>query len=186
MTDSDTPSGSPGRGRNERVETLRAEVHDVAVPERLAAGEAKLRTAGLVLPPIGLILIVLAWYQASGTAFVAEQIPYLISGGLAGLGILTIGVGLYVRFSLAALLRFWLARLVAEHQVQTDRVSRPSDASRRGWRHSPTGATRRRCRPGRSARRRRRRPSRWWAASASTTRGAPRRAAGRCRFPWPR
>ena len=33
-----------------------------------------------------------------------------------------IGVGLFIRFSLARLLRFWLARMVVEQQAQTDRV----------------------------------------------------------------
>jgi hypothetical protein len=117
----DGQSGN-GLGTNERAAELRQRIADVPVPERLAAGEARLRTAGLLLPLIGLALIGVAWFQASGTSYVAEQIPYLISGALAGLGVLVIGVGLYVRFSLASLLRFWLARLNAEHQFQTDRV----------------------------------------------------------------
>jgi hypothetical protein len=33
-----------------------------------------------------------------------------------------VGLGLFVRFSLARLLRFWMARLVVEQQAQTDRM----------------------------------------------------------------
>ena len=33
-----------------------------------------------------------------------------------------IGLGLFLRFSLTKLFRFWLARLVYEHQTQTDRM----------------------------------------------------------------
>jgi hypothetical protein len=119
----DMPDRVGGQAGSEaRAADLRTRIADVPVPERLVASEARLRTAGLVLPLVGLALIGVAWFQASGTAFVSEQIPYLISGALTGLGVVVIGVGLYVRFSLASLLRFWLARLNAEHQAQTDRV----------------------------------------------------------------
>jgi hypothetical protein len=77
---------------------------------------------GLALPVIGLILIGVAWYAASGTAFVNEQVPYLISGGLIGLALVLIGIGLFVRYSLTRLFRFWLARMLIEHQTQTDRL----------------------------------------------------------------
>ena len=119
----ETPDRSDGQvGADARAADLRNRIADVPVPERLVASEARLRTAGLILPLVGLALVGVGWFQASGTAFVSEQIPYLISGALFGLGVVVIGVGLYVRFSLAALLRFWLARLNAEHQAQTDRV----------------------------------------------------------------
>jgi hypothetical protein len=53
---------------------------------------------------------------------VAEQVPYAISGGAGGLGLIVVGAALITRFSLARLFRFWLARVVYEHQVQTDRT----------------------------------------------------------------
>jgi len=72
--------------------------------------------------------------QAAGTKYVADQMPMLISGGLFGLALIMVGVGLFIRFSLARLLRFWLARLVVEQQAQTDRLvdslSRIEDAVR--------------------------------------------------------
>jgi hypothetical protein len=44
------------------------------------------------LAAIGFLLIVLAWNGAASLDFVQGQIPFLISGGLAGIGL--IGVGL--------------------------------------------------------------------------------------------
>ena len=41
---------------------------------------------------------------------------------LVGLALAMLGMGLYLRFSLARLLRFWMARTVLEQQAQTDRV----------------------------------------------------------------
>ncbi|MDX1659623.1 MAG: hypothetical protein R3343_12445 [Nitriliruptorales bacterium] len=42
----------------------------------------------------GFVLIVLAWNGAAGVDFVQGQIPYLISGGLAGLSLVIGGVGM--------------------------------------------------------------------------------------------
>jgi hypothetical protein len=56
-----------------------------------------------VMLPGGLIAIGLGWYGAAHTPFVFEQMPYLISGGLLGVGLLVAGGLLYVGS--------WLARL---------------------------------------------------------------------------
>ena len=110
-------------------------VDELHVPEPMADAESVLMKLGVVLPLIGLGLIVFAYWNASGSAYVADQIPMLISGGILGLGLAIIGLGLFVRFSLARLLRFWLARMVVEQQAQTDRVvealARVEDALRK-------------------------------------------------------
>lgn len=51
--------------------------------------------AALALPA-GIITILLGWNGAARTPFVFEQIPYLISGGLLGVGLLTAGGALYL------------------------------------------------------------------------------------------
>lgn len=40
---------------------------------------------------LGFIIMALGWYGASHTAREIEQIPYLISGGLVGLGLVVVG-----------------------------------------------------------------------------------------------
>jgi len=55
--------------------------------------EGLLGAAAAVLLPLGLGVIVLGWYGASHSPFLFEQVPYLISGGLLGLGLVT-GAGL--------------------------------------------------------------------------------------------
>ncbi|QXC62927.1 hypothetical protein KSP35_09155 [Aquihabitans sp. G128] len=114
MTDS--PSTATAADR------LEAGVADVHVPEPSADSEALLLKLGLVLPVIGVVLILIAWWQAAGSKYVADQMPMLISGGIFGLALIIVGLGLFIRFSLARLLRFWLARLVVEQQAQTDRM----------------------------------------------------------------
>jgi hypothetical protein len=104
------------------VERLEAGVQALHVPEPRSDREALFLKAGFALIVIGGICIGLGWWGASGTANLAEQIPYLISGGLFGIALVVTGTGLVMRFSLARLFRFWLARLVAEHSQQTDRT----------------------------------------------------------------
>src|SRR4051812_35721800 len=50
---------------------------------------------GGTLMPLGALLIVLGWLGASRTPFVFEQTPYLISGGLLGLGLVIAGGFVY-------------------------------------------------------------------------------------------
>ena len=112
MTD---PSTDAADGFSARV----AELH---VPEPKADREALLLRVGWALIGVGIVLVVSGYWGASGTSVISEQIPYAISGGVGGLACVVVGTSLVVRFSLARLFRFWLARLVYEHQVQTDRT----------------------------------------------------------------
>lgn len=81
-----------------------------------------------------------AYIGASGTAVVAEQIPFALSGGVIGLALIIIGSALVIRFSLARLFRIWLARITYEHQVP-DRSHRRGPGPDRGgpgrWRGAP-------------------------------------------------
>ncbi|MBK6855356.1 MAG: hypothetical protein IPG97_02005 [Microthrixaceae bacterium] len=101
---------------------LEAGVQALTVPEPLAEAETLLLKSGAVLPVIGLVLMIAAWWSASDTPYVADQIPMLISGGLVGLGLLLVGLGLFLRYSLTRLFRFWLARVIVEQQTQNERV----------------------------------------------------------------
>ncbi|MGH2686526.1 MAG: hypothetical protein ACRDJP_13765, partial [Actinomycetota bacterium] len=66
--------------------------------------------AGAILIPLGLGLIGVAWYGAAHTPFLFEQIPYMISGGLLGLGLAFVGGFLYFAF--------WLTRLLQDTRAQ--------------------------------------------------------------------
>ena len=68
-----------------------------ALRTRATAGEAErwFKLAGPVFIPLGALVIVLGWYGASQTTRVFLQIPYLISGGLLGLGLMFVGGFVY-------------------------------------------------------------------------------------------
>jgi hypothetical protein len=52
------------------------------------------RALALVLCAAGFLAILLGWNGAARRAFVDQQFPYLISGGILGLGLLLLGIGL--------------------------------------------------------------------------------------------
>lgn len=47
---------------------------------------------GIAVAAVGFVLILVAWGQVAGEVNVALQMPYLISGGLTGLGLVMVGV----------------------------------------------------------------------------------------------
>ena len=79
------------------VRSLRTRAADADLPRILLI-------AGGILLPLGFVFIVLGWQGASHTPYAAEQMPYLISGGLLGLGLVFAGGFLYFAY--------WLTQLV--------------------------------------------------------------------------
>ncbi|HAM00676.1 MAG TPA: hypothetical protein DCQ30_00375 [Acidimicrobiaceae bacterium] len=51
--------------------------------------------AGSILIPLGVVFILMAWYGSAHTAYVQQQIPYLVSGSFAGVASIVLGGLLY-------------------------------------------------------------------------------------------
>jgi hypothetical protein len=64
--------------------------------------------AGAVMLPAGLIVIGLGWYGVAHTPYAYDQMSYLVSGGVLGLGITFVGGFLYFGS--------WLARIAADQK----------------------------------------------------------------------
>jgi len=71
----------------------------------IAPTEKWLAVAGGVLMPLGVLLVIAGWFGAAHTTRLFEEIPYLISGGMLGIVLTTVGAALYFGY--------WLTRLVA-------------------------------------------------------------------------
>src|SRR5205085_10103088 len=69
------------------------------------SGEQWLFVAGGALVLAGIVLVVIGWVGTSRTVLVAGQIPYVVSGGLLGLGLIFLGGFLYFGYWLALLFR---------------------------------------------------------------------------------
>jgi hypothetical protein len=117
------PSDSDGEpSASDRVEQFLAGVYALQIPSQTERREHRLYGAGIVIACAGFAVIGLGWWGASGTKYIYQEIPYVISGGIFGAALVLVGALLFARYSAARLLRFWLARLVADQQIQTDRV----------------------------------------------------------------
>jgi len=78
--------------------------------------ERWLAIAGGVLMPLGVVLVIIGWYGAAHTSRLFEEVPYLISGGLLGIVLSTIGAALYFGY--------WLTRIVAGERQIVDVLAR--------------------------------------------------------------
>jgi hypothetical protein len=68
------------------------------------------RTAALTLIALGALALVLGWVGVSGEAFPAKQLPYVVSGGIAGVFILGLGA------------LFWLSGDLRDEWTKLDRI----------------------------------------------------------------
>ncbi len=62
-------------------------------------------TAGSALAVLGVVLVIIGWVGTSRTVLVAGQIPYVVSGGLLGLGLIFLGGFLYFAYWQALMVR---------------------------------------------------------------------------------
>lgn len=105
----------------DRLDEFQAELARLRSRGSTTSAEQRLLLAGAVLMPVGLVLILMGYLGASGTTELSSQVPYLISGGVLGLGCTIVGAALFLRYSLARYLRFWLLRLIYEQHTTANR-----------------------------------------------------------------
>jgi hypothetical protein len=104
MTAVTEPFGAEG-GTARREERLLRLLERASASSRFNLGERWLFVAGGALVVLGFVAVVIGWVGASHTVLVAGQIPYLLSGGLVGLGLVFVGAFLYFGHWLAVLVR---------------------------------------------------------------------------------
>jgi hypothetical protein len=78
-----------------------------------------LLVAGASAMGLGLVAIILGWYGAAHSAYLFQEIPYLISGGLLGVALVAGGGFLFF----AA----WLVRMIEENRKYAARVEQTLD-----------------------------------------------------------
>lgn len=114
MSDVTIDAPGPAPGSRDRLGDLRDSVRRLRIGAARGDHEHTLMLLGGVLAPLGLIAVLLGWFGASHTPNSFEQIPYLISGGLLGLGFVFLGGFLYFTH--------WVTVLVRESRAQSDRA----------------------------------------------------------------
>jgi hypothetical protein len=87
---------------------------------------------GAVLMPLGLVIILIAWYGAAHASHVQQQIPYLVSGAFIGLGFMIVGGLLYWAH--------WLYRVYDQADLHHQDLLRQQDEHMRLLIEAVTGA----------------------------------------------
>jgi len=105
-----------------RIQTFTEEIGELKLRGARADRERWLLAIGTVALVAGVALAVIGGFQASGTTEVGDQLAFLATGTLIGLALVIAGAALFVRYSIARFMRFWLVRLVHEHRSETDRM----------------------------------------------------------------
>ena len=119
-----------GSGEMQRLEEFKAEIAEMRLRDPATARDRQLLRLGVVLLAVGVVLTVVAYFMSHGTTNPLSQRDAIILA-LAGVAVSIVGGVLFLRYSLATFLRFWLARLIDEQQAQTDRIVGQTDAAPR-------------------------------------------------------
>ncbi len=107
----------------DRVTEFKAEVADMHLADPAASRDRLFLRGAVALLVVGPLLGVLGYVLSHGTTNPLQQRDAIVVA-LIGVSLSVVGGALYLRFALAAFLRFWLARLTYEQKAQTDRVVR--------------------------------------------------------------
>jgi len=122
----ESAQSTPATGED-RVARFRADVADMRLRDPKAGRERLLMFSGGILMAVGVALALIAYFQShsSDAAYNSEgpaQQRDMIMVALTGVSITIVGAAIFLRYSLAQFLRFWLARLIYEQQAATDRI----------------------------------------------------------------
>jgi hypothetical protein len=107
--------------QSQRVEAFKQEIADMRLRDPATARERMFLRGGVLLMLVGIGFSVAGYFGSHNTKNALEQRDF-ITVALIGVSISVVGAAVFLRYSIAQFLRFWLARLSYEHQHQTDRL----------------------------------------------------------------
>lgn len=103
----------------DRTSEFEQRIQEVRLRGSTVARERTLARLGVALLVVAVLVGVYAYTLSHGTNDALQQRDAIVVA-LVGVSLSVAGLALFLRYSLGALLRLWLARLVAE-QERTDR-----------------------------------------------------------------
>ena len=108
-------------GQQDRVEQFKSEISQMGVADPATGRDRMLLILGAVLLIAGPVVCVAGYLSSHSTTSALAQNDATVTA-IIGLSLTIAGGALFVRYSVAQFLRFWLARLSYEQQAQTDRL----------------------------------------------------------------
>ena len=104
-----------------RVDRFTEEIADMKLPDTASSRDRTLLRVGAALMVVGVGIGIVAYVIGHGTTNPLQQRDAIVIA-ILGLTVAVVGGAVFLRYSMAQFLRFWLARLSWEQQAQTDRV----------------------------------------------------------------
>ena len=106
----------------DRVAEFTAEIESMKLKAGGAESEKRLLALGIVAVVVGVVLAVVGGIQVVNAETPMDQQAFLATGAFLGVTLVIAGAALFVRYSLARYLRFWMVRLVFESRANADRI----------------------------------------------------------------
>ena len=113
----------------DRVEQFKAEIAEMKLHDPATSRDRLWLRLGIALMVVAIALGIIAYTLSRGTKDPLAQNDALTIG-LAGISTAVVGAALFLRYSIASFLRFWLARLIYEQKAQTDRLLEAASPTR--------------------------------------------------------
>jgi hypothetical protein len=110
---------APASPAGERAESFKEEVRSLKIKDPNASREGLFATIGLAVIVIGVVLAVVAYFMSHNTNSVLTQSDAQ-TVGMIGIALTIAGGAVFLRYSIAGFLRFWLARFLVEQQRTRD------------------------------------------------------------------
>ncbi len=105
----------------DRVEQFTQEIAEMRLPDSRSSTDRFLLGGGIGLMVVGVVVAIAAYFISHGTVNALQQRDAIVIA-LIGLTLALVGAALFLRYSIAQFLRFWLARNSWEQTAQTDRL----------------------------------------------------------------
>ncbi len=114
---------NPLNNNDTRINQFKTEIEGLKLRGSSSEGEKRLLIIGVLLGLAGVLLAVGGAIQvASFGDSPGDQRAVMAQGSFLGIALLIAGAALFVRFSLARYMRFWMIRMTYESRANTDRI----------------------------------------------------------------
>jgi uncharacterized membrane-anchored protein len=107
-TQTETPAAAASR-----TEAFKQEVADLKIKDPNAGRDKQFMIGGLALMVIGIALSIIGFAMSHGTTSSLTQND-AVTVGIIGVSVTVAGAAIFLRYSFAQFLRFWLARFIFE------------------------------------------------------------------------
>lgn len=107
---------------DDRIEQFTSEIADMHLSGSAGGRDRTLLRVGVAVMVVGVIVAIVAYPISHGTTNALQQRDALVIA-VIGLTLAVVGAALFLRYSMAQFLRFWMARLSWEQSTSTDRLA---------------------------------------------------------------